>query len=751
MNTEKLEKLKKSLDNKFIPDNMKEKIRAEIQKLEMDIKKDENITATEVKEEVKEIEKKVEVALEVAEKKEEQAEAKKPSTTRKTRTKKTVEPKASTARKTRTKKAVEPKTTTNTSKTDKKSIYTIAKEIRKPNESWNDAVKRAGASMRGESKEVTKKVSTELQKLKAFVKTRKELKGISGTNLLRDSKTKGQPRGKRVSDEGNVYYEYRDNRTDRLAPNYPKNSPYLADGGVILDNVEVKAYKGFHGLKAENYFENVNGYDWNVITMKRYSGDLVSSARGGQHTNSNGVEMFTFDFDSPNIKLVSSKPSRVTEKVVELQHALALQTFKEKMESKNFADGGGLKELNTEVILTENKTNGAKWKGVVKPFMLESIEKNQYSGGFKRYEIDIYDEVEREPTKEEIKKANEFFDKVGGRFTNGGYNEGIEEDIDMTDDYVLRVNKGVEPKDRASMREFIAKTNESREAMTYELGGAFMQTDLAGNTGGGTLGLSPNMPLSGVSGTHYTGLVGETGALSSGEMFKGGGEVSKEEKLLKELYKLQRELNSSRLQTYRLGDTSDEEMARQRERASKLERFNEVLKELNEYAGGGNLSRDRKYVNYREDYEVRYSKGKGRHGYGNLKFANGGAMMANQQVIDDASQHYVNYYLNDGASAGMFKDGGAIKNQYAGRTPEDIWNNLSRGQRSHFLYDHMDEIQEYKDINRLSTSQIRVAINSDWMSLDKDIKNRFSNHVREGQYATGGMMPKVSTRKHRNE
>ena len=52
--------------------------------------------------------------------------------------------------------------------------------------------------------------------------------------------------------------------------------------------------------------------------------------------------------------------------------------------------------------------------------MLKSIEENQYAGGFKRYEIDIYDEVDREPTKEEIKKANEFFDKIGGRYAGGG-------------------------------------------------------------------------------------------------------------------------------------------------------------------------------------------------------------------------------------------------------------------------------------------------------------------------------------------
>jgi hypothetical protein len=90
-----------------------------------------------------------------------------------------------------------------------------------------------------------------------------------------------------------------------------------------------------------------------------------------------------------------------------------------KKENIKYAGGGGVK-INTEVILSENRPNGAEWRGVVKPFMLKSIEDNQYAGGFKRYEIDIYDEVDREPTKEEIKKANEFFDKIGGRYAGGG-------------------------------------------------------------------------------------------------------------------------------------------------------------------------------------------------------------------------------------------------------------------------------------------------------------------------------------------
>ena len=53
-----------------------------------------------------------------------------------------------------------------------------------------------------------------------------------------------------------------------------------------------------------------------------------------------------------------------------------------------------------------------------------------------------------------------------------------------------------------------------------------MATDLAGHTGGGDAGLNAGMPLDGFSNTSYTGLVGETGAMSSGEMFAKGGSVN---------------------------------------------------------------------------------------------------------------------------------------------------------------------------------------------------------------------------------
>jgi hypothetical protein len=697
MNTEKIEKLKKGLNNSQIPESLKEKIRQQISRLEDEDKANQPVT----KAEIEKIEDKIEDAVEVAEKKEEQAEAKKPTTARKPRAKKVVEPKAKTVRKPRAKKVVEPKTTT----ANKKSAMALAKEIRKPNEKWNEAVKRAGATMRGEVKEATKKVTSELEKLKAFVKRRKELKTIAGTNLLRDSKRKAKPRGSRTvthSGEtsnqygtfdnklGRKYSENRENRTDRLAPKYPKNSPYLAGGGGV---------------------------------------------------------------------------------------------------------------------------------------------------------------------------------------------DGIEEDIDMTDDYVLRVNKGVEPKNRASMREFMAKTNESREAMTYELGGAFMETDLAGNTGGGTGGLNANMPLSGVSGTQYTDLVGETGALSSAEMFDGGGRVKNEELISYETFLITEkndydkaidslivQINKSLSKKGMPPITTKIEFDKESEYQERVyvddnvmiriwsikktpKGYNlevSVFKEYfakgggirkvgnREYPLGRNWTNDHNQVNKSEEHETSYNRKRSFAGGGgvdsdkhfplnknkldedaewyasriksgnmtttkknlmdaieeykkdlfllevgrkkpsdiigtgykgntrklantwlleqiyikekilklleNHSFADGGAVMANQQIIDNASQQYVNYYLGEGAVTGMFKDGGAIKNQYAGRTPRDIWNSLSIRQRMHFLHDHEEEILEDKKLRYFTDNDLVELIHSDWFELDDDVKNAFADHTSRGEYATGGLM-----------
>ena len=96
--------------------------------------------------------------------------------------------------------------------------------------------------------------------------------------------------------------------------------------------------------------------------------------------------------------------------------------------------------------------------------------------------------------------------------------------------------------------------------------------------------------------------------------------------------------------------------------------------------------------------------------------------------------------LNGLMQGKYYKKGGLINNQYEGRTAGDIWDNLEKGQRSHFLYDHEEEIEEYRgsEYGQLTGKEIIKAYNSDWKDLDKNIANRFASHVREGQYAKGG-------------
>jgi hypothetical protein len=93
-----------------------------------------------------------------------------------------------------------------------------------------------------------------------------------------------------------------------------------------------------------------------------------------------------------------------------------------------------------------------------------------------------------------------------------------------------------------------------------------------------------------------------------------------------------------------------------------------------------------------------------------------------------------------------FADGGKIKDQYKGRTSEDIWDSLSKEQRSHFLYDHAEQIEDYRgeEYGEFRGKEIMKAYNSEYKELDKNIKNRFDNHTREGQYADGGEVNKYA-------
>jgi antirestriction protein len=573
MNTEKLEKLKKSLDNKFIPDNVKDKIRNEIEKLESEIKSEE-MSASAIKKEVAKVEEKVEVAVDKAEQKAESTEPKKGrGRPRKTPATTPVEPKA-------TQTAI------------KKTAMVVAKTIRKDGEKWNDAMKRANGVMKKEKVEVKKTTKSELDRLLARVRKNKslmsDLKGVK--DLRRDAMRTAKPVGKRMSESGNVYYEYRANKTDRKT--YGKYA--FAGGGELFKNLP----ENFKIKIEKNAYTSQKGNGFN------YSGMIL-------------YKDYTFKFFSP----YNSKK--------EVEDSI-----------KNY-----LKTLSVNNITLEN-----------------SPEKGDYSVYYKdRNGVHLHTEYSKEDLVEFIKDVNSLASKK------------------------------------------------------FELGGSVV-TDLAGHTSGGNLGLNAGMPLDGFSNTAYTGLVGETGAMSSGEMFMSGGKIDKNFDLS----------GYKKWITFNNLEEAKEYVDMDRKKYPRVKE-SVVIKEGNKF---------QVWVIPATGVET-----------GNRVYANGGGVaMANQQVIDDASQGYVNYYLGQGSAQGIYKDGGGIPNNYEGKSPKEVWELLTYTQKEHFLSDHLTPNQF--DYSKTKGLTIKDLAKVSWDNLTFGIKKEFGEHISMGQYAKGGGVRKVGNREY---
>jgi hypothetical protein len=458
---EKLEKLKKSLDNKFIPDNMKDKIRAEIKKLESEIKTDETMTAKEVKEEVKEIEEKVEKALEVAEKKEEIAEAKaeekKEKAPRKAR-----EKKASTSE--TKKQKSEPKSTAK-----KKSVFSLAKEIRKDGESWEEAKKRASKMMKSDTTETKKKVRTETDKLLAMVRRNKEYKKLAGTSDLRkDASRRALPRGKRISKiTGKVYYE---NRANRVDVGGFKNA-YLENGGGVDGIIELKPLEL---IPLSTQLNRLSGYNWTY-------GDWESEDGG--------------------------KPSTMPNSVIVNVHT------KQKFRLSPFKIYEGIDHYNNKTLYrVEDMSEDGEYVGEWYKTREEAEDElremfgNSYDNG---------GSVDRERFNKFISSQINYIISLK---TISQKREPIQNLINNMDDYSGEEIQKRITKDNlkyALQQKTVSKINEvlriSLNALKYADGGAILGT--------------PETPLARDLGIDYTGLVGETGAMSSGELFEGGGEI----------------------------------------------------------------------------------------------------------------------------------------------------------------------------------------------------------------------------------
>jgi len=79
-----------------------------------------------------------------------------------------------------------------------------------------------------------------------------------------------------------------------------------------------------------------------------------------------------------------------------------------------------------------------------------------------------------------------------------------------------------------------------------------------------------------------------------------------------------------------------------------------------------------------------------------------------------------------------YAKGGGIPNNYRGRTTEDIWNSLTEDQRTHFMFDHFNELG-------VKESEIVRIANKEFQDLNEDVKGEFKVHTMMGQYAHGGL------------
>ena len=748
------------------------------------------------------------------------------------------------------------------------NIMSVAKEIQKAGESWKDAMERAKQVLKERKEQGAQKVKTEMDKLLALVRTKKELQGFANSNLRRDSVRTAKPRGARVVTKqgstsnqygtfdnklGRKYWESRDRHADRLAPNYPKDMPLLAKGGAI-DKYDVDRFKQVMNGKAiaryvvrlTDVFGNKETYVFGIKLKDKFKGCELQpyevlygswTDSGTPFSLSNLQVQKLVPNTYTNIELDEAETTDLVSKIIKNDKA-GVEKFlntsfffidsgkgaKKKFEDilkmhfgksvgyfsssefkipENFANGG-MTDLTIQNVAFKNGGNVTNEEKLIKE--LHRLQRDLNSSRLSRYREGDDSEEQKEKNRERESKLARFNEVLktlresDGKMANGG-----------SLPFMTDPNFG-----------------DFQNTGSFELGGAFMTTDLAGHSGGGTGGLNADMPLSGVTGTNYTGLVGETGAMSSGELFENGGGIEKK------VYGVEKNNQPFDFKLYTYKEAQFKANEYMKEDPSSLYQprlYNDMRSDLPAIERM-NMPKLDKNGKLNDVDNTPFSKGD------LANYELGGAMMQNQQVINDASQPYVitesfgnpaqqlgilakggaienqykgrtpedvwnnltqqqrGHFLSDhknkiianisidpqviedfekegGLSKnllglikrseklnysklnkyvkqvfeehienGEYAKGGSIPNNYEGRTPEDIWNNLSKPQRSHFLYDHVSEIEAYKNIDRLPSREIIKAHNSDWETLDKDIKNRFANHTREGQYASGGSVNK---------
>jgi hypothetical protein len=661
----------------------------------------------------------------------------------------------------------EPKSETKKPKKDKKessgkrTIFSIAKEIRKADESWEDAKARAKKVMETEKKDTTKKMKTETDKLLAFIKRRKELEGLSGTSIKKDSKIEALPKGRRISKKGwknqhgesqggKVYYENRDNRTDRLAPNFA-DKIYLADGGGVDGNevIKLKVY-GLSGkvIREGDFLINYNdskitfpsGKTFKVVEDREYTIKIqktqIKAIRGIKGLSDFLKELNTPDtpFGSMANKLIDlgkdgkyadggtiiGTPETPLGRDLGISYTGLVGETGAMSSGEMFAYGGktksrpSMREFYIEQIAFSTNTRKEGVDAFAKDNNLTDAELSNLMTGIGRKMISQSDFVtalvgNKNNTKQKEVVAFAKSDKAYKMAYGGGVGaktfyslDQIEYTVEYSDKHGKTYNETFKTKDEALNEIYklkklgyniISKTRHFKDDGSFN--GYFAD-------GGSIIG-TPETPLGRDLGISYTGLVGETGAMSSGEMFMNGGSTGlpagAEQQFVNYylnegasvgIFEQGGSLVDGYLTDPNFGDFQAGVYAEGGSLGNHgLKQGDQIVKTMsggvqkvktksgdivyvnlaNGYRGaepplpfknGGavkkNLSRDRKLVNYSQDYEVRYSKDKpSRSGYTKPK-------MSRTQFEDESFEFFV-----DGGKIDKIKLGTPVSYK------NDIW------------------------------------------------------------------------------
>jgi predicted ABC-type ATPase len=193
---------------------------------------------------------------------------------KKVSTKKTIRKKVAGKRKKNTKK-----TPTPSAKNPMPNVPQIAREIREEGESWSDALSRAKLIYNKKKDDQKVKAKKALDDLRDFMKSDKFLKGWPRTygkenagdnDLERDLARPAQAPGRRISKTGRVYYENRDNRSDREANTFPRKI-YLKGGGKLPEGTT------YYGVNEIEFVELQDG----TKVSYGYAGDGSSTMISG--------------------------------------------------------------------------------------------------------------------------------------------------------------------------------------------------------------------------------------------------------------------------------------------------------------------------------------------------------------------------------------------------------------------------------------------------------------------------------------